>query len=92
QGKYSEADPLYLRAIEIGEKTLGPDHPALATRLNNRAELLSAQEKYTEALPLLERAISILTKRLGFNHPDTVSTQNSLEVVRKMGRAQLESL
>ena len=30
QEKYDEADPLYLRAIEIGEKTLGPDHPALA--------------------------------------------------------------
>ncbi|CAM9170840.1 unnamed protein product, partial [Ectocarpus sp. 8 AP-2014] len=38
-GKYDEADPLYLRAIEIGEKTLGPDHPALATRLNNRGLL-----------------------------------------------------
>lgn len=43
QGKYVEADPLYLRAIEIGEKTLGPEHPDLATRLNNRAELLKAQ-------------------------------------------------
>ena len=42
-GKYDKADPLYLRAIEIGEKTLGPDHPDLATRLNNRAELLRAQ-------------------------------------------------
>ncbi|CAN0514590.1 unnamed protein product, partial [Ectocarpus sp. 12 AP-2014] len=26
RGKDSEADRLYLRAIEIGEKTLGPDH------------------------------------------------------------------
>ena len=43
QGKYEEADPLYLRAIEIGEKTLGPDHPDLATRLNNRAWLLKKQ-------------------------------------------------
>ena len=41
QGKLDEADPLYLRAIEIDEKTLGPNHPDLATRLNNRAGLLS---------------------------------------------------
>ena len=41
QGKLDEADPLYLRVIEIGEKTLGPNHPDLATRLNNRAGLLS---------------------------------------------------
>lgn len=35
QGKFDEADPFYLRAIEIGETTLGPDHPSVATRLNN---------------------------------------------------------
>lgn len=43
QGKYDEADPLYLRAIAITEKALGPDHPSLAESLNNRAELLTAQ-------------------------------------------------
>ena len=43
QGKFDEADPLYLRAIEIGEKTLGPDHPDLATLLKNRARLLQQQ-------------------------------------------------
>lgn len=37
---YEEADPIFLRAIEIGKKTLGPDHPTLATWLNNRAGLL----------------------------------------------------
>lgn len=43
QGKLDEADPLYLRSIEIQEKTLGPDHPELAFSLNNRAGLLQAQ-------------------------------------------------
>lgn len=43
QGKYEEAAPLYLRAIEIGEANLGADHPKLATWLSNRAELLEAQ-------------------------------------------------
>lgn len=43
QGKYEEADPLHLRAIEIGEKTLDPNHPDLATCVHNRAELLKAQ-------------------------------------------------
>lgn len=38
-----EADPLYLRSFEIGEKTLGPDHPHLATQLHNRAGLLTKQ-------------------------------------------------
>lgn len=41
--KFEEADPLYLRAIEMGEKALGPGHPALARQLNNRAGLLTKQ-------------------------------------------------
>ncbi|CAN0176861.1 unnamed protein product, partial [Ectocarpus sp. 12 AP-2014] len=40
QGKYEEAEPLNARAIEILEKSLGPDHPDVATALNNRAGLL----------------------------------------------------
>ena len=43
QGKYDEAEPLFRRAIDIGEKTLGPEHPNLATGLNNLARLLRAQ-------------------------------------------------
>ena len=43
QGKYGEADLLYLRAIEIREKALGPDHPTVATSLNDRANVLHAQ-------------------------------------------------
>ncbi|CAN0367579.1 unnamed protein product, partial [Ectocarpus sp. 8 AP-2014] len=64
-----EADRLSLRAIEIGEKTLGPDHPALATRLNNRAGLLESQGKYSEAEPLYERCQAIEEKALGPKHP-----------------------
>ncbi|CAN0574685.1 unnamed protein product, partial [Ectocarpus sp. 12 AP-2014] len=26
-GKYDEAEPMYVRAIAIGEKALGPEHP-----------------------------------------------------------------
>ncbi|CAM9733325.1 unnamed protein product [Scytosiphon promiscuus] len=83
QGKFKEADSLYLRAIEIGENTLGPDHPDLAAWLKNRADLLKAQDKHTEAIPLLERALAIRIIKIGENHPDTISTQNSLEFLRK---------
>lgn len=43
QCDYTEADALYLRAIEIGEKTVGPDHPDIASRLNRRAGVLRLQ-------------------------------------------------
>ena len=32
KGDYAGAEPLYRRALAIGEKTLGPDHPTVATR------------------------------------------------------------
>ena len=31
QGKYSEAEPLFKRALAIDEKALGPDHPNVGT-------------------------------------------------------------
>ncbi len=43
QGKLEEADPLSLRAIEILERSLGPDNPDLAVCLKGRAGLLLIQ-------------------------------------------------
>ena len=37
QSKYDEADALQEQALEINRKILGPDHPDVATVLNNRA-------------------------------------------------------
>lgn len=41
QVKYAEAEPLYRRAIEIGEATLGKDHPNTVTFRENLDSLLS---------------------------------------------------
>lgn len=43
QGNYAKAEPLFQRSLAIREKALGPDHPDLATPLNNLAELLHRQ-------------------------------------------------
>jgi len=69
RAQYEEAEPLYQRAIAIGEKTLGPEHPDLATGLNNLAELYRNQGKYEEAEPMYKRAIAIGEKTLGPEHP-----------------------
>lgn len=45
QGNFDKAEPLHARAIAILGKTLGPNHPALATCLNNYAECLRDQVK-----------------------------------------------
>ncbi|CAN0589164.1 unnamed protein product, partial [Laminaria digitata] len=40
---YAEAGPLYKRSLAIKEKALGPEHPSVATSLNNLALLLKTQ-------------------------------------------------
>jgi len=54
-------------------KSLSPDHPSVATSLNNLAELYCFQEKYEEALPLFQRALTILEKAYGSNHRDVAT-------------------
>jgi hypothetical protein len=55
--------------MEISEKTLGKDHPTVATRYNNLALLLLDQGKYAEAEPLFRRAMEIDEKALGKDQP-----------------------
>ena len=40
QGKDSEAEPLHKRSLAIREKALGPEHPHVATTLEDYAALL----------------------------------------------------
>ena len=54
---------MFERAIEIGEKTLGPNHPDLATWLNNLALLLWKMDRLEEAIPYQERATAIRERR-----------------------------
>jgi tetratricopeptide (TPR) repeat protein len=59
QGRYTEAEPLYKRALAIWEKALGPDHPELAQSLNNLSVVYQDQGRYAEADTLLKRALAI---------------------------------
>ena len=58
-GKYAEAVPLAQRAVELAEKQFGPEHPEMATSLNELALLYHAQGRYAEAEPLLKRSFAI---------------------------------
>jgi tetratricopeptide (TPR) repeat protein len=71
QGKYAEAEPLYLRALEIREQQLGPQHPDTATSLHWLAFIAQEQQQYERAKPLYERALVIYEHVLGPKHPDT---------------------
>ena len=65
EGKYAEAEPLYLRAIRIDGKALGVESPAVATDLDNMGLLLKREDKTADARDFFERALSIDEKALG---------------------------
>ena len=62
QEQYTKAEPLYRRALEIREKVLNPNHPDLATSLENYALLLRDMNRAEEAVPLESRAKVIRVK------------------------------
>ena len=62
ESRYSEAESLYERALAIREKTLGPEHPELATSLENYAALLRETARAEEAEMLEARAKAIRAK------------------------------
>lgn len=79
EARYSEAEPLFTRAISINEITLGADHPLLIIQLSNLAALFEAQGKYTQAESLYRRALAIDEKVLesGY-HPEVGNLFNNL--------------
>ncbi len=62
QGKYADAEPLYKRSLAIYEKALGPEHPHVATSLENYAALLRNTERTTEATKMQAHAKAIRAK------------------------------
>ena len=87
QGKYSEALPVFERALRIEEKTLGQDHPDIATSLNNLATLnfyLGANEM---AESLYIRSLEIYENAYGKEHPFVATVLvNMVEFYEKTGR------
>ncbi|KAJ1444239.1 Tetratricopeptide repeat-domain-containing protein, partial [Pelagophyceae sp. CCMP2097] len=65
----------------IREKQLGPNHPDVATSLNNLASLLKKQGKLDAAEPLFRRSLEISEKQLGPNHPYFATSLNNLALL-----------
>ncbi len=77
-GRDADAEPLYMRALAIMEKTVGLDSVDIAPELNNLAALYQRQLRYAEAEPLFKRALALSEKQLPANHPDIGRALNNL--------------
>jgi len=85
QGKYEEAEKLYREILEFREKSLGEQHPAVASAINNLAVLLCQMNRHEEALPQFERAVKIYEENVGIQHP-RVS-----EILQNMAKLYLDA-
>ncbi|MCR4322173.1 MAG: tetratricopeptide repeat protein [Candidatus Brocadiaceae bacterium] len=73
--------------MEIAEKTFDPNHPHVASSLNNLAELYRVRGKYAEAEPLYKRSLAIREKARGPNHPNVANVlENMAECYKKIGK------
>jgi tetratricopeptide (TPR) repeat protein len=82
RGRFSEAELLYLWALEIGEKTYGPEHYKVAVRLNNLAQLLEGTNRFEQAEFLMHRALEIEEKCYGPEHFKVAVCLNRLAEVK----------
>jgi tetratricopeptide (TPR) repeat protein len=92
RGRFSEAELLYLWALEVDEKSFGPEHPNVAVRLNNLAQLLEGTNRFEQAEFLMQRALEIDEKWFGPEHPKVAVRLNNLaELLRatnQLGQAE----
>ncbi len=69
QGEFARAEPLFQRALAIGEQRYGPEHPLVADSLNNLAYFYASQNHYSLAEQLYQRALTIYEQKLGPEDP-----------------------
>ena len=78
RGRWREAEPLAVRAMQVRERVLGLEHPSTLTSVNNLALLYKSQGRYAEAEPLYQRALTARERVSGPEHPDTLTSVNNL--------------
>ena len=74
QGRGDEALDLGRRALEIYERGVGPDHPNVATILNNLGLQLAPRGEVDDALAHYDRALRIREAALGPDHENVAET------------------
>ena len=77
----TEAEPLYRRAIEIGEKILGKDHPTLRSGTTISPCCFRTRASMPRPSRSIRRAIEIDEQKLGKDHPNVATSYNNLALL-----------
>ncbi|HKR07781.1 MAG TPA: tetratricopeptide repeat protein [Gemmatimonadaceae bacterium] len=82
EGSFAEAEECFRRALELGDRKLGPDNPDLIILLNDLTRLYLKQSAYGSAEPLLLRLLD-LKRNKGEDHPEVATVLATLATVRQ---------
>ncbi|KAF4458055.1 hypothetical protein F53441_130 [Fusarium austroafricanum] len=74
QGKYNEAEEMYVQALRGLERTVGSEHPYTLGTMNNLALLLSNNKKPREAREMYHRVLQSRERMFGYDDASTLST------------------
>jgi hypothetical protein len=85
QGRWAEAEPLQVQAVEAAKTVLGEKHPDRLSCMQNLANTLYYQARYEEALALIGTCSQMQQQVLGEQH---AQTQASLKLLNEW-RAEL---
>ena len=77
-GAYLEAEDLFRRALDIGERALGAENPALVPAIASLASALILAGRFDEAKPLVQRALAVSETGAAKNDPDLAIVLNEL--------------
>ncbi len=78
EGKYAQAEALLSRAIEIGRRVFGPEHPNTLTDMNHLAAVYGEEGKYAPAEALFGRTLEMVRRVRGAEHVGTFETISGL--------------
>jgi CHAT domain-containing protein len=78
QGKFTEAEPLYRRALTLAEQAKGQDSIEAADVLDDLGQVAREEGRYGEAEPLLKQSLAIREQKLGAQDLEVASSLNNL--------------
>jgi TonB family protein len=89
-GRHESAEQLLRRVLEIRERTLAPNHFALALALEHLGEACAARGKIEEALQLFQRAQTIRELTLGAGHQSLRTSRDRIADLQLQAEESLD--
>jgi len=84
QDELTKAEPYFWRALPIWAKSVGAEHPDMATGLTSLAQIYQVKQEYQRAEPLMKQALKIREKAFGIDDPRIISSLKEYALLLKL--------